>query len=109
MTALYAVYLVLMVAVVMLGIGIWSKLLWVSIVSGVCWLTCGYYFVSTGTDLFVDGFGIICIFAGIGAIAMPFVLADRRKPELPPVEPRDRIKEIDTELEYYRNARRRLR
>lgn len=106
MTALFAVYLALVLAVILLIVSIWCKIYWVAGASGVCWLLCGFYFMAESTSLMVDGLGIICIFAGIGVIATPFIT--KPKKEVKEKKTYDRVKDIDEELEYYRKARKRV-
>jgi uncharacterized membrane protein len=70
MTDFYASYLFLCLAVIMLIIGIWSKITWVLIISSASWFFSGLYFIINAMGMvWVDVLGVFCIFAGIGTLA----------------------------------------
>src|SRR4030042_5823150 len=98
MIDLFAAYLFLMGAVIMLVIAIWSKLAWVAAISAAGWMGAGIYFIVVAAGyVFVDLLGIFCIFAGIGSAALPIILKPKPVIEIPPDH--NRIKDIDDAIE----------
>jgi uncharacterized membrane protein len=70
MTDFFAAYLFLIGAVVLLIIGIWSKITWILVISATSWFMAGLYCILNAAGaLWVDALGIFCIFAGIGTLA----------------------------------------
>jgi uncharacterized membrane protein len=70
MTDFFAAYLFLIGAVILLIIGIWSKITWVLVIAATSWFMAGLYCILTADGaLWVDALGIFCVFAGIGTLA----------------------------------------
>ena len=103
MTAFYAAYLFLALAVILLVVGLFFKKTWILIVSGLGWLCVGIYAVSVANqDMFIDILGIFCILVGIGVMATGNRI--NRKPPVVIVK-KSRIEEMSDRYEQVKKAR----
>jgi len=97
---LFAAYLFLVGAVIMLVIAIWSKLAWVAAISAAGWFGAGAFFIAVANGLvYVDLLGIFCVFSGIGSAALPIILKTKKVAETPAEH--DRMKEIHDAYDRY--------
>lgn len=106
MTDFFVAYLSLGLAIIMLVIALWSRLMWIYYVSAAGWIFCGAYAMavaSTSGEIYVQIFGLFCILAGIGTIGAIWM---RPKNVERPIERYNHTKAIGDLIEHYRTARR---
>jgi len=105
-TNIFAAYLFLGIAIILLVIGIWSKVMWVSYISAVSWIGCGMFFLIDGAmagAIFAQLLGIFCLLSSAATFMMPIILRNRDKE--PPTEIKvTHTDKIATEIERYRKA-----
>ena len=84
MTNFYAVYLFLVIAIILLGIGLWFKHAWLFWLSALGWIMTAFYCFSLTTTAtpYIGYFGVFCLAATIAMIVAPMVI--NRKPKAPP-------------------------
>ena len=87
MTDFYAVYLFVVIAVVLLGMGLWFKKGWVTVLSSVGWLMTAFYCfgIATSATPYIRYFAVFCLAASIGTIIVSMT-ANRKAPVPPPAE-----------------------
>ena len=87
MTNIFAAYLFLGIAIILLIVGIWSKakVMWLFYISAIGWEACGIFFMVDGYSnnaTFSIILGLFCVLAGIATLFMPSMLTTK-VPEKP--------------------------
>ncbi len=106
MTDFFVAYLSLALAIIMLVIALWSRLMWIYYISAAGWIFSGAYCLyaaSVSGEMYVQMFGLFLILAGIGTIGAIWM---RPKNVETPAERYDHTKAIGEKLDSYRKARR---
>jgi hypothetical protein len=87
MTNFYAVYLFLIIALIMLGIGLYFKHAWLFWLSALGWVMTAFYCfsVTSAAMPYVGYFGVFCLIATIAMILAPLAI-NRKAKALPPPE-----------------------
>lgn len=87
MTNFYAVYLFTIIAIILLGLGLWFKRGWVMIMSSIGWLVTSVYCFNTATVAmpYVYYFAVFCLAASIGTIIASMTANRKQAAQPPPV------------------------
>jgi len=75
-------------AVALLVIGLFSKVLWLFYAASILWVVSGIFYIVNGTDTFMQGLGWVFIAFGIGSAFTPVVLRQKKQEEIIPTKSR---------------------
>jgi hypothetical protein len=86
MTNFYAVYLFIIIAIVLLGLGLWFKRGWLFLLGALCWVFASFYCfaTATATTQYIYLFGVFCLAAALANIIASFTINRKPKPVPPP-------------------------
>lgn len=106
MTDFYAIYLFIFLAIVLLGLGLWSKYSWLFGLAALAWGITGIYSLVTGyaatpDRTYVIVFGLFALCACVACSLAPMIV--NKKPESPP-KPSYR-EYLNTEVDKYKRPK----
>ena len=85
MSNFYAVYLFLVIAIIMLGIGLYFKHAWLFWLSSLGWIMTAFYCFSLSAMPYVVYFGAFCLIATVVTVMAPLAINRKAKALPPPV------------------------
>lgn len=111
MTDIFAAYLFLSIAIVLLIVAIWSRIMWVAYIAAVSWIGCGVFFIIDGyieASVFSVFLGLFCLLAGAATFFIPIIIRNRDKEEPKEIKI-THMDHLAGRIEYYNKARSRFK